>query len=177
MRMLIIGASGSGVTTLGEALSKELTIPYFDADFYYWERTDPPFQVRREAAIRDQQLAEDISKEAQWIVGGSLDSWGHFLKEHYELVVYLWLPKEIRATRLMNREKERYGEVISQSSQEFFDWALSYDDSNQPGRNKKRHEQWLQTLSCPVLRIEGAVEVEEKVTMVTQQMKKLGQKN
>jgi shikimate kinase len=32
--MLIIGASVSGVTTLGEALSKKLAIPCFDADFY-----------------------------------------------------------------------------------------------------------------------------------------------
>jgi shikimate kinase len=39
MRMLIIGAKGSGVTTLGEALAKQLAIPYFDADYYYWEKT------------------------------------------------------------------------------------------------------------------------------------------
>ena len=174
MRMLIIGASGSGVTTLGEALAKQLAIPYFDADYYYWEKTDPPFQVRREPGKRDQQLAADLHKEAQWIVGGSLDSWGHFLKEQYNLVVYLWLPKDIRAIRLVNREKERYGEVISQSSQEFIDWALSYDDSNQPGRNKKRHEQWLQTLTCPVLRMEGDVEVEQKVAMVKQRILNLG---
>ncbi|HEX6431493.1 MAG TPA: hypothetical protein VF008_27570 [Niastella sp.] len=177
MRMLIIGASGSGVTTLGEALAKQLTIPYFDADYYYWEKTDPPFLVRREPGKRDQLLAADLHKEAQWIVGGSLDSWGHFLKGQYNLVVYLWLPKDIRAIRLVNREKERYGAIISQSSQEFIDWALSYDDSNQPGRNKKRHEQWLQTLTCPVLRIEGDVEVEEKVEMITQELHQLVQRS
>jgi adenylate kinase family enzyme len=176
MRILIIGASGSGVTTLGNALARELNIPYFDADFYYWEETDPPFQVRRQPAIRDQQLAADLQKETQWMVGGSLDSWGHFLKEQYKLVIYLWIPREIRAIRLVEREKERYGEVISQSSQEFIDWALSYDDSNQPGRNKKRHELWLQTLTCPVLRIEGAVEVKEKVELVRQQMSEVGKR-
>lgn len=166
MRMLIIGASGSGVTTLGQALAEKLTIRYFDADEYYWEQTNPPFLIRREPAYRDQLLATDISNETNWIVGGSLDSWGHFLKEKYTLVVYLWLPKDIRATRLVNREKERYGKVISKNSMEFIDWALAYDDSNRPGRNKLRHEQWLQTLNCPVLRIEGDVEVEEKINRI-----------
>ncbi|UUF17010.1 MULTISPECIES: shikimate kinase [Flavobacterium] len=32
-------ASGSGVTTTGEALSKKLDIPYLDSDAYFWEKT------------------------------------------------------------------------------------------------------------------------------------------
>ncbi|MEX1377920.1 MAG: hypothetical protein AB1Z23_10695 [Eubacteriales bacterium] len=46
-RIHIFGAAGSGVTTLGKALSEYINIPVFDYDDYYWENTDPPFSVER----------------------------------------------------------------------------------------------------------------------------------
>ena len=67
-------------------------------------------------------------------------------------------------------EKERYGEVLSQDSEEFIEWALAYDDNNQPGRNRKRHEGWLQTLTCPVFRIEEDLEVQDKIEIIIRWM-------
>ena len=168
MHLHIFGSSGSGVTTLGTALSKQLAIPYFDADDYYWEKTNPPFQLRAEAGKRNAQLAADLKKEPHWILGGSLDSWADFIKHEFDLAVYLWLPKTVRATRLLDREKERYGETLSQQSLDFIDWALAYDDNNRHGRNRRRHEQWMQTLPCPYLIIEKDIEVEDKVRVVTE---------
>jgi hypothetical protein len=73
---------------------------------------------------------------------------------------------------LITREKERYGQVLSQESTDFINWALAYDDSNQPGRNRLRHEQWMPTLPCPLLRIEAPVEVEEKIQRILAWMNK-----
>jgi adenylate kinase family enzyme len=47
MRLHIFGASGTGTTTLGQALGSTLGVPYFDSDDYFWERSIPPFTVRR----------------------------------------------------------------------------------------------------------------------------------
>ena len=41
-RIHILGASGSGTTTLGRALAERLQCPHFDADDYFWVPTDPP---------------------------------------------------------------------------------------------------------------------------------------
>lgn len=38
-RIYIFGAAGSGVTTLGKELSSSLSIPTFDIDDYYWQKT------------------------------------------------------------------------------------------------------------------------------------------
>ncbi|WP_228410094.1 shikimate kinase [Chryseobacterium viscerum] len=35
MKIHIFGASGSGVTTLGKALSEELNLEYFDSDDFF----------------------------------------------------------------------------------------------------------------------------------------------
>jgi adenylate kinase family enzyme len=143
-----------------------LNIPYFDTDDYYWEKTDPPFQTRVTSATRNHRLVADLQQEPDWILGGSLDSWGDFLKSSFDCVVYLWLPKNIRAKRLIDREKERYGEALSKSSIEFIEWALAYDSSDRGGRNRLRHEMWMPTLPCPLLRIEKDVEVATKAQFV-----------
>lgn len=44
----ILGASGSGTTTLAQALSKELKYKYFDTDDFFWIKTNPPYQQKRQ---------------------------------------------------------------------------------------------------------------------------------
>jgi hypothetical protein len=41
MRLHIFGASGSGVTTTGQALAARMNLPYFDSDDYYHIMSDP----------------------------------------------------------------------------------------------------------------------------------------
>ena len=41
-RIHILGASGSGTTTLGRALAARLQCPHFDTDDCFWLPTDPP---------------------------------------------------------------------------------------------------------------------------------------
>jgi len=55
--------------------------------------------------------------------------------------------------RLRQRERERYD--MHEQSQAFLDWASSYDDGDLNMRSKQRHEEWLGTLPCPIVRIEG----------------------
>ena len=37
----IVGASGAGTTTLGQALEREYAYKWLDTDGYFWEQTDP----------------------------------------------------------------------------------------------------------------------------------------
>jgi len=172
MRIHLFGASGSGVTTLGEALAARLSIPYFDADQYYWLPTEPPFEIRRDPVERNHLLKADIDRHSSWIIGGSLDTWGSDWQTLFDLVVFLWIPAEIRIQRLWQREIERYGPGIQQNpeqrqrSEAFIEWASGYDSGLQKGRSKPRHESWMQQLSCPVLRLEGDLTVEERVKAV-----------
>jgi adenylate kinase family enzyme len=40
-RIHLMGASGSGVTTLGRALAARLALPHHDSDDYFWLPTAP----------------------------------------------------------------------------------------------------------------------------------------
>jgi adenylate kinase family enzyme len=171
-RIHILGASGSGTTTLGRALSERLQCPHFDTDSYYWLPTDPPFTAKRDTRLRQQLLMDDLTAHDSWILSGSLCGWGDVAMPLFELVVFLWLPTGMRLERLRQREHERYGERIMpggdryEKSQEFLDWAASYDTGDVNMRSKRLHEQWLSTLPCPILLIEGEYSIEEQVAVL-----------
>ena len=47
LKIYILGASCSGVSTLGASLSKKYGVPQIDVDDFYWMPTDPPFTTKR----------------------------------------------------------------------------------------------------------------------------------
>ncbi len=108
-RIHILGASGSGTSTLAEALEKELGFRHFDTDNYYWLPSDPPFANKRPIEDRIELIMNDMSGVDKWTLSGSLCGWGDVLIRYFDLVVYLWIPMEIRIPRLIDREKLRYG--------------------------------------------------------------------
>jgi len=160
MRIHITGASGSGTTTLGRDLAAQLGCDHFDSDDYYWLPTEPPYQVKRERAERDRMLLADLRGARACVESGSLLSWNDQIKALFDAVILLWIPPKVRLERLRARELRRLGRV----DDEFMEWAATYD---QPGNRKTRsrllHEEWLEALACPVLKLEGDLSPEERL--------------
>ncbi|WP_067837873.1 ATP-binding protein [Amphibacillus sediminis] len=165
----IFGASGSGTTTLGAALAKVLPHTQFDTDNYYWENK---FTRKRPVPERRKILNEDLSKCKNWILSGALCGWGDYLRSYFDLVIFLWIPQDIRLERLREREFLRYGNQILPHGSKydqfktFIEWASLYDNAGMEVRSKTLHEHWMEELPCPVLRIEGDYSVEERVNIV-----------
>jgi hypothetical protein len=47
-----------------------------------------------------------------WILSGSLCSWGDIFIPRFDLVIFLFVPKESRIARLKEREQRRFGKEI-----------------------------------------------------------------
>jgi adenylate kinase family enzyme len=171
-RIHILGASGSGTTTLGRALAARLQCPHFDTDDYFWLPTDPPFTHQRERTERTQLLINDVTAQDAWVVSGSLCGWGDVAIPLFELVVFLWIPHDRRMARLRQREHARFGARILPGgdlyaqSQQFVAWAASYDDGGLDIRSRQRHDQWLGMLPCPILCFEGEYSSEEHLAVL-----------
>lgn len=165
----IIGASGSGTSTLGKALAEVLPHKSLDTDDYYWISK---FTEQRPVPERIEMLKKDLSHSEQWILSGATVGWGNCFATYFDLVIFLWIPPEVRLERLQKREIERYGEEVLpggenyQQSQTFLKWAALYDHAGLEVRSKALHEQWMDELSCPILRIEGDYSVEKCLAMV-----------
>ena len=172
-RIHVIGGSGSGTTTLGRALSGSLRIPHFDSDDYYWIPTVPRYRIKRDKAVRDARIGEDVRTFDDWVWSGSAVSWQHGALDRIGLCVFLTLPPEVRLARLRIREEQRRAALpagaltgFEEESAAFLEWATRYDDGGLEVRSLAMHEQWLARLDCPVLRLDGDRTTEQRVNAV-----------
>lgn len=162
-RIHILGASGSGATTLGAALAAELSIPHEDSDRYFWKPTDPPFTEVRPVEERMALLLPRLPENGDWILSGCACNWGAPLAPRYSLVVFLKLDPALRMERLRRRERSRYGARIEPggdlepASRQFLDWAASYDEGGLDQRSLALHERWLAARTCPVLTLDSVL--------------------
>ena len=172
-RIHITGASGTGVTSLGRALADALAITHHDTDDYFWRPTNPPYREMREVADRLRLMREVFLDRSDWILSGSLDGWGDPIIPHLDFVIFLYVSTPIRLQRLRAREARRLGAdaiapggSMHQQAEEFIAWASHYDDGTREGRNLARHQAWLATLPCRVLRLDGTRPLPELVKEV-----------
>jgi adenylate kinase family enzyme len=177
MHINIFGASGSGVTTLGQALSEKLDCPYFDSDHYFWFLSDPPFTNRRLPEERNALINHEMAGMENWILGGSIINWNN--NWQFDLSVFLYTPQEVRLQRLRDREFERYGDIIHTDRErnklynEFIDWARGYDELITDSRSLHSHRNWMNSLKTPLLVIERETTIEERVEAVLGKIKEL----
>ena len=171
-RIHIMGASGSGTTTLGRTLAERLQYPHFDTDDYFWLPTDPPFTHQRARTERQQLLMGDLTAHNAWVASGSLCGWGDVAIPLFELVVFLAIPQDIRMERLHRREHARFGMRMLpggdmyETSQTFLAWAASYDEGGLDIRSRRLHEEWLGLLPCPILCLEGEYSIAEQLAVL-----------
>jgi adenylate kinase family enzyme len=173
MRVHILGASGSGTTTLGAALAARTGAVHLDTDDFFWLPTDPPFEEPRPMPERLAQLAADLDAAGRFVLSGSLCGWEDPLVPRFELVVFLRVPTGVRLARLHERERDEFGAAalapggrMHANHTAFLEWAAGYESGDLSMRSLARHEAWLAALACPVLRFEGAMEVERQVEQV-----------
>jgi adenylate kinase family enzyme len=158
-RIHILGASGSGTTTLGALVAGQLSVRHLDTDAFYWMPTDPPFTTKRPVPERLALLAEQMLGGEGWVLSGSAIGWGKPLEPLYDLIVYLRLDPSLRMRRLRRREKGRYGPRIEAggdmeaASAAFLIWAAAYDTAGREQRSLVAHEEWLSDQKAPVLRL------------------------
>jgi adenylate kinase family enzyme len=180
MRINILGASGTGVTTMGEQLADSLKVPYFDSDDYFWTKTDPPFTLRRNPEERNELIRNELLPNKDWILGGSIIHWGDNVFPPFDLIVFLYLPTHIRIERLKRRELERYGEVIYTNSsrkdqfEKFINWAADYDsNSGIANRTLAAHEKWLDTINTPIMRLTEDLTTQERIQLTIEKINEL----
>jgi adenylate kinase family enzyme len=172
-RIHIMGASGAGVTSLGRAVADALAIPHHDTDDYFWQPTTPPYRDKREIADRLRLMRELFLPRADWVLSGSLESWGDPIIPAFDLVVFVTTPWKFRLQRLRAREATHFGaDAVGpggwrhEETEDFIEWASHYDGGEREGRSLTRHREWVAALPCPVLRLDGSRPLPELVAEV-----------
>ncbi|MFK7954181.1 MAG: AAA family ATPase [Ekhidna sp.] len=177
MKILIIGASGSGSTTLAKKIGDQFSFSHLDVDDYYWKKTTPPYQKKVSPSLRRENHYKDFNASEDAIVSGSLVSWGNEWLTLFDLTVFIKIDPSIRMQRLKDREMERYGsqlqsnDLIKKQSADFLAWARQYDDPQFEGRSIKIQQDWINQLSGKILTIDGALPLREKMEIISNEIK------
>jgi len=167
-RIHLTGASGSGTTTLGKALSEKSQFHFIDADDHFWQPTIPPYQLKESRENRLKSILKNIKSTDHSIVSGSVVDWGDELELSFDLVIFLSIPNQVRIDRLKKREIERYGVI----NEEFIAWADLYETGGLEVRSRKLHEFWLEKIKCPVLKLEGDISTNTRIDEILKFVRK-----
>lgn len=164
----MLGASGSGTTTLARALADRWAVPHADADDYFWLPSNPPYVEKRPEERRVALMHEVFLPREAWVLSGSMLGWGESVIAECDAVVFLSLDPAERIRRLETREVERRaGMPFDEAAwDEFLDWAKGYDDPGFTGRSRVGHEAWLGRVDKPVLRLDSSASVPELLEAV-----------
>lgn len=122
-------------------------------------------------------LKEELYKYERTVLSGALCGWGDSFKSYFDLVIFLWIPQDIRMERLQQKEFQRYGNEILPGGnkraqyEQLMEWASLYDHSGMEVRSKTLHESWIADLTCPVWGIEGDSTVQERVEITLEYLR------
>jgi hypothetical protein len=179
-RVHVFGPSGAGTSTLGRLLATRLGSQHFDADDFYWRPTDPPFRQARPAEERRALAEAMFLPRAGWVLSGAMESWAGRIAERFTLAVFLTLEPAQRRARLEARERLRHGPAAEPGGDRhaevraFLAWADGYEKGLRPGRSLARHEAWIRTLPCPVMRLDAAPRPEVLADAVLDRLAAIG---
>jgi adenylate kinase family enzyme len=171
-RILVMGAAGSGKSTLGAALAKVLGYRYADTDDMCWAPSDPPFTKKRDREEQLRLLKATLNGNECCIVSGSFSGWGDRISADYDAVIWLVTSVGVRLERLRAREAQRYGEAILPGGKQhgaheaFMTWAASYETRTEEGRCLSRDMAWFDAQRCPALRLDGALSLDDQLAIV-----------
>lgn len=146
-------------------------IPHFDSDDYFHYPTDPPFQKQRSPEERARLLSADLKPHSSWVLSGGVGTWHPPVNFDPTLVIFLYLPPDVRLKRLKERENSLYGSRIlaggdmEEIHREFMEWTAGYDESSAEGTNTlKAHEAYVSSVPS-LLRLVSPLSISENLRL------------
>ena len=164
--ILICGLNGAGKSTLGKALAEKLHFYFIDNEDLYFPKTDPNYmyaspRTREEAK---KLLFREIKAHENFVFASVKGDYGEEIYPFFQYVILIDVPKDIRMERVKKRSFQKFGNRmlpggdLHEQEEGFFEFVKS--------RAENTVKEWVQLLSCPIIRIDGTKPVEENVDFI-----------
>lgn len=170
MGILICGLNGTGKSTLGRLLANRMEYEFIDNEDLFFPKADPSYTFSnprsKEEVIR--LLEEKISRNNQFVFAAVKGNYGGRLIASLDHIVLIEVPKQIRSKRVRDRSYQKFGDRILPGG-DLYDteskW-FSLTDS----RLDTYVSDWLETVNCPVIRIDGTLPVENNLDYIVSEL-------
>ena len=170
MGIVICGLNGTGKSTLGKALAEKLHFHFIDIENLYFPKTNPNYiyaspRTREDVAER---LLCEIRTYKNFILASVKGDYGEELYSFFQCAIMLDVPRDIRLQRVKDRSFQKFGNRmlsggdLFEQEEKFFRLVES--------RNEDTVEEWVKSLKCPVIRIDGTKPIDENTNFIMELM-------
>ena len=170
MGIVICGLNGSGKSTLGKALAEKLDFHFVDNEDLYFPKTSPDYiysspRTREEV---EKILFNEIKAHENFVFASVKGDYGEYIYPFFQCAVLINVPKDIRMQRVRNRSFQKFGDRmliggdLYEQEETFFELVES--------RPENTVEEWIQSLKCPIIRIDGTKSIEENIDVIIERL-------
>lgn len=154
-KVLLCGGNGAGKTTLGRALGALPGYVFRDTEDYYFPQKEAGYAYG-EARTKDEAAAlllRDLEAYEDFIFASVMGDFGEEVLSRFTHAVFVYVPKGVRLERVRERSYQKFGDRMRpggdlfEKEQGFFQMVEA--------RPPRQVEDWLETLSLPVLQVDG----------------------
>ena len=164
--IIICGLNGTGKSTLGMALAKELKFHFIDNEDLFFPKKNPKYMYAspRSHVEVGKLLLTEIKAHENFIFASVKGDYGENIYPFFQYAVLIDVPKEIRIQRVKNRSFQKFGNRMLPGGDlyEVEERFLSLVKS----RAENTVEEWIQSLSCPIIRIDGTRPIKENIHFI-----------
>lgn len=183
----IVGLNGSGKSTLGHLLAKKTGYYEMDVEDYYFPeqresrrnalegKTDMtagalPFSAPRGKGQVEKALLDDIRLHPEFILCGVSLNWCEELLSEINTVFWLKTPRDIRISRIKNREEARWGARVAEGG-DMYESQLEFRRMA-AGLSESKVSDSVAYLSCDVVALDGTLPPEDNIRIIKDYLRK-----
>lgn len=157
--IIVFGANGSGKSTLGKELACLLNFKYMDIEDYYFKKSDIPYSKPRSKEEVIKLMLADIKRYGSFVISAVTGDFEDYITSLYDLAVFLSAPLDIRMQRIKDRAYEKFGNRVLQGG-DMYESQKNFEEFART-RDLKIIDNWANTLSCPIIHIDGTKDYEQ----------------
>ncbi len=169
--ILLCGPNGAGKSTLGKALAAELGYCFIDIEDLYFPKTDPQYMYASPRPRKEVErlLFGEIKANENFVLACVKGNYGENIRPFFRYAVLMDAPKDVRLRRVRERSFHKFGSRMLPGGDLFEREEIFFDLVKTRAGNEA--EKWVQTLSCPVLRVDGTRPIEENVSSIIERIR------
>ena len=173
MGIIICGLNGAGKSTLGKALAEKLKFYFIDIEDLYFAKTDSDhlFASPRTREEVERLLLSEMETHENFILASVKGDYGEAIYSFIQYAILLTVPKDIRLQRVKERSFQKFGNRmlvdgdLYEQEEKFFRFVESRDEDIV--------EEWIKSLKCPVIRIDGTKPIDENANFIIELIQNL----
>lgn len=168
--IIVCGLNGGGKSTLGKLLSEKLRFHFIDNENLFFPKADSNYTFAsprsHEEAI--ELLMKEVKVHENFVFAAVKGDYGKEILPFYQYAVLIEVPKDVRLNRVRMRSFQKFGNRmlpggdLHECEEKFFD-MVNY-------RTENYVEEWVKSLNCPVIRIDGTKPVEDNIRIIIEKI-------